>query len=184
VDIIDSLGSTFEHAHGVIVGVRPDQLDDRTPCAEWTVRDLLGHMIGVVAGMGAAVAGRPSEPFVLTDDPAAQFDAASAGALAAWGTPGVLDRVIEFGPGPLPGRVLAGINLLDTSTHTWDLATATGQAPALPDGVARAALEASRQILSPEIRTGRFGPECPAPADAGPTEMLVAFLGRHPSSTY
>ena len=29
------------------------------------------------------------------------------------------------------GRVLAGINLLDTATHTWDLATATGHPTAL-----------------------------------------------------
>jgi len=180
VDIIDSLDSTFQHAHGVIAGVRPDQLDDRTPCTEWTVRELLDHMISVVAGMEAVTAGRSSQPFVLADDPAAQFDAASAGALAAWRSPGVLDEMFEFGPGPMPGRVLAGINLLDTATHTWDLATATGQDTALPDSVAIAALEASRQIVSPEIRAGRFGPECATPDGAGPTEMLVAFLGRQP----
>src|SRR5205823_8489455 len=35
-------------------------------------------------------------------------DEAAAAALAAWRTPGVLDRVIDAGPGPMPGRVLAG----------------------------------------------------------------------------
>ena len=34
--------------------------------------------------------------------------------------------------------------------------------------------------ISPEIRAGRFGPEVPAPAGAGPTEQLVAYLGRQP----
>jgi uncharacterized protein (TIGR03086 family) len=82
--------------------------------------------------------------------------------------------------GPMPGHVLAGINLLDTATHTWDLATATGQPPALPDDVATAALEASHAIISPETRPGRFGPEVPAPEGAAPTEVLVAFLGRTP----
>jgi uncharacterized protein (TIGR03086 family) len=180
VDIIDSLDSTFQHAHGVIAGVRPDQMGDRTPCPDWTVRDLLDHMIGVVSGLGAAAAGRARAPFELAPDPAAQFDAASASAMAAWRSPGALDRVVDGGPGPMPGRVLAGINLLDTATHTWDLATATGQPAALPDDVARAALEASRQIISPEIRVGRFGPECTAPDGAGPTERLVAYLGRRP----
>ena len=80
----------------------------------------------------------------------------------------------------MPGRVLAGINLLDTATHTWDLATATGQPSTLPDGVATAALEVSRATISPELRPGRFGPEVPVAADAGPTEQLVAFLGRRP----
>jgi len=180
VDIIDSLDTTFRHAHGVIAGVRPDQLADRTPCTDWTVRDLLEHMIGVVSGLGAAAAGAERTPFVLGADPAAQFEAASVAAMAAWRSPGVLDRVIDAGPGPMPGRALAGINLLDTATHTWDLAMATGQPAGLPDDVAAAALEASRRIISPEIRPGRFGPECAAPDGAGPTDQLVAFLGRQP----
>ncbi len=72
------------------------------------------------------------------------------------------------------------INLLDTATHTWDLATATGQPSALPDDVAVAALEASLATITPEIRRGRFDPEVAAPAGATPTDLLVAFLGRTP----
>lgn len=137
-------------------------------------------VIGVVAGLGSAAGGRPPAPFVLGEDPAAQFDEAAAATLAAWRTPGVLDQVVDSGAGPMPGHVLAGINLLDTATHTWDLATATGQPSELPEPVAAAALEASRSIVAPEIRTGRFGPERPAPADASTTTRLVAFLGRIP----
>ena len=80
----------------------------------------------------------------------------------------------------MPGRIVAGINLLDTATHTWDIATATGQPTQLPDDVATTALEVSRATISPEIRAGRFGPELSAPDGAGPTEQLVAFLGRRP----
>jgi uncharacterized protein (TIGR03086 family) len=137
-------------------------------------------MIGVVDGLGSAAAGKTPMPFVLADDPSAQFDAAATAALAAWRIPGVLDRMVDGGPGPMPGRVLAGINLLDTATHAWDLATATGQPAELPEPVAVAALEASRSIVSPEIRAGRFGPEQAAPADASITARLVAFLGRNP----
>jgi uncharacterized protein (TIGR03086 family) len=76
--------------------------------------------------------------------------------------------------------MLASINLLDTATHTWDIATATRQPTQLPTSVAEAALEASRATISPEIRPGRFGPEVAPSPDAGPTEQLVAFLGRQP----
>ena len=179
MDIIDSLDRTFQHAQGVIVGVRADQYDDPTPCEEWTVRDLLTHMIGVVAGLGAAAAGQPpSSAFELSPDPAGQFQELAAITLAAWRTPGVLGKVVDGGAGPMPGRVLAGINLLDTATHTWDLATATGQPAGLPNDVAKAALEASLQTISPEIMPGRFGPELTAPDGAGATQRLVAFLGR------
>ena len=92
----------------------------------------------------------------------------------------VADRVIDAGPAPMPGHALAGINLLDTATHTWDLATATGQPAELPDLVATAALEASRVLVTPEIRRGRFGAEQPTPAHASTTDRLVAFLGRQP----
>ena len=180
MDIVEALDLTFGNAQGVIAGVRAGQLDDKTPCAEWTVRELLEHMIGVVAGMGAATRGEPRSPFTLGSDPAAQFAEASAGTLAAWRAPGVLDRMVDGGPGPMPGRVLAGINLLDTATHTWDLATATGQPAALPDDVAAAAIELSHQIVSPELRPGRFAPEVDAPSGAAPTDRLVAFLGRQP----
>jgi uncharacterized protein (TIGR03086 family) len=180
MDVVEALDLTFDNAQGVIAGVRADQLDDKTPCAEWTVRELLEHMIGVVAGMGAATRGEPRTSFALGGDPAAQFAEASAGTLAAWRAPGVLDRIIDGGPAPMPGRVLAGINLLDTATHTWDVAVATGQPSALPDAVAAAALEASRMIIRPEIRAGRFAPEIAAPAGATTTDQLVAFLGRTP----
>jgi uncharacterized protein (TIGR03086 family) len=82
----------------------------------------------------------------------------------------------------MPGRVVAGISLLDTATHTWDLATATGQPTAPPDDVAIAALAASLESITPEIRPGRFAPEVAVPADASPTDRLVAFLGRVPTS--
>lgn len=180
MDVIAALDATFAHARGVIAGVRADQLDRPTPCTEWSVGDLLGHMIGVVDGLGRAVAGEAPATFALDADPATQFETAAAAALVAWRAPGVLDRVIDAGPGPMPGHALAGINLLDTATHTWDLATATGQPAELPDLVATAALEASRVLVTPEIRRGRFGAEQPTPAHASTTDRLVAFLGRQP----
>ncbi len=179
MELVDSLDQTFRHAQTVISGVRPEQYDDPTPCEEWTVRDLLSHMIGVVVGIGAAARGdSPGEPFELGADPGAQFAGATAAAIDAWRAPGVLDRVVDAGPGPMPGRVLAGINLLDTATHTWDLATATGQPATLPEPVAEAALECSLQTITPEIRPGRFAGEIAAPEDASATERLVAYLGR------
>ncbi|MGH9157264.1 MAG: TIGR03086 family metal-binding protein [Acidimicrobiales bacterium] len=180
MDIVESLEQTFTHAEAVIADVRPDQLGATTPCEEWTVRDLLEHMTGVVAGLGSAAAGESPQPFVLGADPAAQFASAAASALAAWRDPGVLERIVDGGAGPMPGQVLAGISLLDTAVHAWDVATATGQPAELPDAVVKAAMEASKAIVSPEIRPGRFGPEQPAPDGASPTGRLVAFLGRHP----
>ena len=180
MDVIDALEETFRHTQGVIGGIRVEQYGDKTPCTEWTVHDLLEHMIGVVAGLGAAAAGEPRSPFQLGDDPSNQFALAAASAMAAWRRPGVLDRVIDAGPGPMPGRALASINLLDTATHSWDLAAATGQPRESPAPVVAAAISASRAIVTDELRAGRFAAEQTAADDATPTEQLIAFLGRTP----
>jgi uncharacterized protein (TIGR03086 family) len=180
VALAEVLEHAFQGAHRVIAGVTPDQYGNATPCPEWTVRDLMEHMIGVVAGIGAAAAGSAPEPFALATDPAAQFADVASATLTAWRADGVMDRIVDGGAGPMPGQVLAGINLLDTATHTWDLATATGQDATLPDDVAVAALDASRAIVSAEIRPGRFGAEVSCDPAADATARLVAFLGRTP----
>ena len=82
MDLIDALERTFQHAQGVIGSVRADQYDNPTPCPDWVVRDLLGHTIGVVAGLGAAASGAPRTEFELGPDPAAQFQQAAQAALA------------------------------------------------------------------------------------------------------
>jgi uncharacterized protein (TIGR03086 family) len=184
MELVDALDQTFDHAHKVIGGVRPEQYNDPTPCEEWNVQQLLTHIVAVTTVMGETTASgkadRGADSVALGDDPAAQFRAAADAALAGWRKPGIMDETINGGPGPMPGRVLAGINLLDTATHSWDLATATGQSTELPPAVAEAALEASHQIIQAPIREGRFGPEVHPPADCGPTDRLVAFLGRQP----
>lgn len=184
MELVDGLEQTFDRAHKVIEGVRPDQLGDSTPCSEWDVRALLAHMIGVVTNIGTAARGEEPasapDDFVIGDDPAGQFRAAADAGLAAWRAPGVLDQIVNGGPGPMPGRVLAGINLLDTATHTWDLATATAQDPGLDDACARLALEQAHQIIAPEIRPGRFDAAVTVPENASPRDQLVGFLGRKP----
>jgi len=184
MELVDGLDQAFDHTHQVISGIRPEQMADPTPCSEWDVRALLTHVVGVATNLGAAAkgqapAGSPND-LPLSDDPAAQYRAAADAALDGFRAPGALEKTMDAGPGPLPGSAYAGILLLDTATHSWDLAQATGQESALDPACARLALDAARQIVNPDLRPGRFGPEVPVGDDAGPTEQLVAFLGRQP----
>jgi uncharacterized protein (TIGR03086 family) len=180
MELIAALDKSFTHTHGVLRNVGPEHYTEPTPCEKWTVQDLLEHMIGVVAGLGATAAGTDAGPFVLGEDPAAQFRAAADSTLAAWSTPGVMDRTVEAGAGPMPGSVLAGINLLDTTTHAWDLAVAIDRPAALPDELAAFTLQQARGIVSDALRPGRFEPPVEPGPDAGATELLVCFLGRRP----
>ena len=67
----------------------------------------------------------------------------------------------------------------ELALHTWDLASTIGHpADRLDAEVAERALAFMRASLTTDNRGDAFGPECAAPADAGPYERLAAFAGR------
>ena len=183
METIDALAQTFDHTTIVIGGVRPDQMDAATPCSEWDVRALLTHTVGVVTNIGNGVrGGEMIDPnaIALDDNVEAQFRTAAASTLAAWRVTG-LDAEVNIGAGPMPASVAAGINLLDTTAHAWDIARATGQSDELPADLAIAALAAAQLVVDDDTR--KFAGIDAAVAvgpDATPTEALVAFLGRTP----
>ena len=185
MEMLDVLSQTFDHTTKIVAGVGTDQLDAPTPCSEWPLRTLLAHMTGVVVNMGLGASGSELLPSIegfeiQPDDLAAQFRTESDRTLAAWAKRSDGDEV-NVGAGPMPASVALGINLLDTATHSWDVARCTGQDANLPDAVAVAALACAHQIVSDEIRGfAGFAPATPTGPDASPTDQLVAFLGRNP----
>jgi|GEM_PF-6455757 hypothetical protein len=48
------------HLMKILNGVRIGQLDDRTPCSEWNVRDLIMHCIGGQQFAGGMLTGKPT----------------------------------------------------------------------------------------------------------------------------
>jgi uncharacterized protein (TIGR03086 family) len=73
----------------------------------------------------------------------------------------------------------------ELTTHTWDVAAATGQQPAWNPAVLAVALAATRRMLPPEGRGEHipFGPVVPVPDDAPLVEQVVAWQGRDPRWT-
>ena len=182
MDVIASLEQTFAHAARVVAGVRPDQHGDKTPCAEWTVRDLLEHMIGVVAGLGAAAAGQAPSPFVLGDDPAAQFDDGAPRRRWRRGGPRVCS-IASSTPGRARCRAMSWpASTCSTPPPTPGTSPPPPARPATcPSRRGRRRWRPAGRSSSPEIRRGRFGPEqSPHPPMRHPPSQLVAFLGRTP----
>ena len=183
METLDALSQTFDHTESVIAGVRPDQMTAATPCSEWDVRSLLTHTVGVVANIGNGVrGGEMFDPngIALEEDVARQFRDAAASTLAAWRAAG-LDGEANIGAGPMPASMAANINLVDTTTHAWDIARATGQSEEIPAELATSVLAAAHGFLNDDIRSfAGIGPATAVGADATPTQALVAFLGRRP----
>jgi uncharacterized protein (TIGR03086 family) len=182
MELLDALAETFDHTTKVVSGIRPDQRAGATPCGEWDVQALCAHTLGVVMNMGRGASGADLladvNAVTLDTDLGTQFRAEADRTLAAWRTRGRDDEV-NIGAGPMPASVAMSINVLDTATHSWDLARATGQDPNLSDALAEAALECSHRVVRDDIRQfAGFDPAVTVGADAGPTDRLVAFLGR------
>ena len=155
------------------------QLGAPTPCAKFTVRDILEHMVGGATMFAAAFRGdAPAAPAVGTDA-ASAFPSAMAELLDAVGSPGALDRTIPAPFGEVPGEVFARFVALDGLVHGWDIATATGQ-PYDPPAEVVAAVEAfARQAIGDEMRDGdTFAAAVEPPPDASPLLRVVAHTGR------
>lgn len=180
-----------ETACAVMAAVRPEQLDGPTPCSDFDVRSLLGHLLTVLRRVGAVGRGEPpfSVPQVSTDVPDDGWGAAARAAteetLAVWAEPALLERELTLPYGTHTGAVAMGTYTGELTTHTWDLAAATGQSPAWDPQVFAVALPATRKILPAEPRGGGipFGPVVPVPDDAPLIERLVAWQGRDPRWT-
>jgi uncharacterized protein (TIGR03086 family) len=164
---------------GVLANVRPEQLGAPTPCTEWTVGDLIEHVVGgnERVGQWAGVYERPPAR------PAGLVEAHRAGAAAAqevFARPGSMTAMFELPFGRLPGSVVIGMRSTDVLTHAWDLAAATGQSTDLDPELATHLLAAARERVRPDFRgPGRpFGEEQGCPSERPPADQLAAFLGR------
>lgn len=191
MDLPAILAETLRATQRVVDGVRPDQLDQPTPCSEWDVRGLVGHMVGVNAAFAAGLRGAAPVPLdegdrLLGDDPAGAYRRTTAEALEAWASPGALERTLHLAVGDLPASFALGIHFIDNLVHCWDLATATGQDHGLDQeraGLALQMCQANFAAMGGDRLRGpdkAFGAEVPWPAESPVHERLIAFLGRRP----
>jgi uncharacterized protein (TIGR03086 family) len=169
-------------------GVSPAQLADPTPCTEFDVRALLGHLVAVLRRVTSVGSGVPAvgHATLVTDVPDDGWAAAARAAVdeveAVWSDPAVLQREVRLPFGTLPGAAALASYTGELSTHTWDLAVATGQSPARDERVLTGALAAIHAKLpSAERPPGvPFGDAVPVADDAPVIDRLVAWQGRDP----
>ena len=179
-DAVTLYRSAADRAMAVAEAVRPNQLEEPTPCSEWTVQDLLDHLVGGTEYLLAAVDGREPRPPVGAS--AADFRCGVEGVLAALATSGAMQRVClsPLGFQWTVEEAVAG-TFMDVLIHTWDLARATGQDQRLDPAV----VDACSAMFLPDMpirgrNAGIVGPAVDVGEDASPQDRLLAAMGRHP----
>lgn len=198
-------GRAVATASDTVTAVRPEQLDSPTPCHEFDVRTLLGHVVDVVRRVEAM--GRGEDPFgfepVRADEVAAgawpaALAAAADAAREAWADDAAMERQIVLPWKQGPGRDVLRGYVEELTVHTWDLGRAIGFSPAWDDEVLAVSYAAIQEVLPGAARQAMFEqvkaqlPEpmrsSPPPfADAVPVaddapliDRLVAWTGRQP----
>lgn len=177
MDPITQLDQLGPHLGAVVAGITPDQLDKSTPCAEFTVRGVLEHVIGGAIVFAAAYRGEaPPDPDL--SEPLGSFGPALADLVSAITAPGALERTVRAPFGEVPGDTFARFVVLDGLIHGWDLATATGQTYKPSDELVAAADAFARQAIDP-LRDGQiFAAAVEPAAGASPIEKLANYTGR------
>jgi uncharacterized protein (TIGR03086 family) len=175
----------------LVSGIGPGDLGRATPCARWTLGDLLAHLTAQHRGFAAAAAGDGRAEGiwapVVEADPVGAYRAAAGELVEAFA--GLRDGTTMWLPElsaeqPFPALLAVSFHLVDYAAHSWDVARALGTEPALDDEVLDAALRIALQVPDDPERRGpgrAFLPSVPSPADASPMDRMLAALGRSPS---
>jgi uncharacterized protein (TIGR03086 family) len=174
VDLLNLYRAASEWTGEKVAGIK--DLAGSTPCTEWTVRDLLNHMLETqryFIGAARGEAGSPPGPTpgdVVSDNPGQDLAQARSEVISAFSEEGVIEKTMPA----------LGIAFADQLLHGWDLARATGQDATMPDGLADAAYNMIHGRFTEEQRKGVFAPAVPVPDDATPQQRLLGYTGRTP----
>ncbi|MFC8080105.1 TIGR03086 family metal-binding protein [Streptomyces sp. NPDC057307] len=178
---------------GLLDAIDEKQLGAPTPCPDYTVRELLAHLVGLTVAfrdagkkaLGPTTDTPPTEGLPrLEDGWRAALPTQLDGLVEVWRSPDAWQGFTRAGGVDLPAQVAGIVALNELVVHGWDLARSTGQAYEID----RASLEATLAFLEPAAASaeagdapeGLFGPPVHVPADAPLLDRVVGLSGRRP----
>jgi uncharacterized protein (TIGR03086 family) len=156
---------------GLLDDVPSGALSDPTPCPQWSVQDLVDHIVAAPSRFARMARGEEVDWSATPSagrEPAAHFRSHAEDLLRAVADGGAQD-----------GSIPVDWQCAELAVHTWDLATALGRSTGDLDAeVAERGLAFMRASLTEDNRGPAFGPEQPAPEGADPYQRIAAFAGR------
>ena len=179
--IFDGLARASAVTGDLIDRIAADQWTAPTPCTEWSVRDVVNHLVGMNLVFVALFEESPMPERGadrLGADPAGAYRRSAAALQAAVVRPGVLERSQSTPVGVATGVERLQWRIVDLLAHGWDLVQATGVVAELPDDLVEQALTFARAQLPSQPRAGRFADPQPIRDNAPAIDRLAVFTGR------
>jgi uncharacterized protein (TIGR03086 family) len=168
-----------------VEAVGDDQWANSTPCTEWSVRDLVNHVISedkwvvpLLAGQTIQDVGDRFDGDLLGEDPQRSWKETRSEAMDATSDDAVVERTVELSRGPTSAEIYLQEVAADNVIHAWDLAKGTtGDASIDPELV-----EFAYEFYKPQAELwrqfGAFGSEVQVPMDADRQTKLLGMVGR------
>lgn len=112
----------------LVAAITSDQWESSTPCTDWTVLQLVNHMVSGALNISSIMAGDGPRNLgeVLGDDPIGAFDSACNAAAEALSKPGAMVEIVRTRRGEQVAGEYALGQVQEMLVHGWDLATAVG----------------------------------------------------------
>jgi uncharacterized protein (TIGR03086 family) len=179
-DPVELLERAIGYARGTLGGVRPDLLGRPTPCAAWTLADLLTHMSDSLDALTEASRGVidvAPPPRETAGAGVAELRDKACHLLGAWSNPHAAEA--RLGQARLESAVLLHAGALEIAVHGWDVGQATGSGQPIPEGLARALSGSAQRLITAADRPRRFAPPVSSTGVTTSSALLLAFTGRH-----
>jgi uncharacterized protein (TIGR03086 family) len=191
-NVQEMLGRALDGFDLRVRAVGEDQWTLVTPCDEWTVRELVNHVVwtqrwtpSLIGRSAPADAGKSFEGDLLGDDPVAAWAYAEAATREAV-RQADLDQKISTPYGEMSVDEFLALATAEVCIHTWDLARSVGADETLdPDLVQEVAARYRNDRLYNGSAPGQswptiFHPAVDVDSAADPQTQLIALTGRNP----
>ena len=156
-----------------------------TPCTEWSVRDLVGHVLDeqlwippLVNGLTIAEVGDRFTGDQIGSNAATAWSRARDDVATLLEIPGVGERSVTLSFGQASADAYIKQVTADTFVHTWDLARAIAADERIEDGDAEWTIAELAPMVESMRAAGVFGPAVEVSPDADALTRLLALTGR------
>ncbi|MGW1535146.1 TIGR03086 family metal-binding protein [Streptomyces aureus] len=186
--ILDRQAEALELFGRRVHAIHDDQWEAPTPCSDWSVRDLVGHLVSEQAWVPALVrdgatvdaVGDSLDGDLLGADPVAAWEAVAEASRSVFAEPGALDRTVHLSFGDMPAGDYCAQLVTDLTVHAWDLSRAIGADEELPGDLLSFAVREVTPHAAELEKSGHFAaPEEPPPGADVQTKLLC-LVGRRP----
>jgi uncharacterized protein (TIGR03086 family) len=164
-----------------VAAVSSSDLSRPTPCADWDLASLIGHMIAHNRGWAASAVGAPAGASVWDSVEYSDAFDTSAFEVSEAFSACTLNRLDVYGYGSISLNTALRMHIVDYVIHGWDVAAALGLPYSVDPALASSAYDIMRSFPDNPRPNKAFGVKVSVASSASTLDQLLGYVGRDPA---